>query len=279
MKKAAARQAKGLPFYKLQGAGNDVVVFFRKTLGAKGAKKVDFLRRMAHRQLGIGTDQFVEVISLKPLALQIWNADGSTAEMCANGTRSFLFLAAQEKWIDAKKKQITIQVSGKLYAANRLGKNGYELGLGTPEIAPAEVLSLGAEKIPFVPVTTGNPHAVILCDKNNWRPPANFSLLNHGPRIETHPRFPKKTNVEFVRAHSKTGNTIHARVEAWERGAGATLSCGSGAVAVAAVLRRRLRGNLVLVRMTDFELRIRFEGDQGYLSGPCALVAMGEYFS
>lgn len=280
MKKASRRQAKGLPFYKLQGAGNDVVVFFRKHLPRARRAKAAFLRRMAHRQLGIGTDQFVEVISLRPLAVQIWNADGSTAEMCANGTRSFLFLAAAEKWVNARSAELSLLVSGKGYHANRLG-TGYELCLGKPQIGELESIILGEERIPFRAVSTGNPHAVIFhgAKDGEWKEPLDFSYVAYGPRIETHARFPKKTNVEFVRRLEKIGSRTQVHVQAWERGAGATLSCGSGAVAVAAAVRRLQGGDSFVVKMTDYELQVRFEGDQAFLSGPCALVAKGEYYA
>lgn len=70
------------------------------------------MKRIAHRQLGIGCDQLVEVESLKPLAIQIWNTDGSRAEMCANGTRVFLHLGAKKKWFDPKAKRVPLKVSG-----------------------------------------------------------------------------------------------------------------------------------------------------------------------
>jgi diaminopimelate epimerase len=283
MKKAPRRQAKGLSFYKLQGAGNDVIVFFRKNLRRSAAATPAFLKQMAHRQLGIGTDQFVEVLSLKPLSVQIWNGDGSKAEMCANGTRCFLFLAAAEGWIDSKKKSLSIKVSGLDYSANRIAK-GYELCLGSAEIGTREELAVGKSRIPFYPVSTGNPHCVIVCGsgKAEWAPPSDFSYVEFGPKIETASRFPKRTNVEFVRKIERKierkGAVCVASVEAWERGAGATLSCGSGAVAVAALLRSLGHGSKFIVKMTDFELQIRFEGDQGFLSGPCALVAKGDYY-
>jgi diaminopimelate epimerase len=277
MKKASPRQAKGLPFYKLQGAGNDLIVFFRKDF--KLRNKAEGLRRMAHRQLGLGTDQFAEVVSRRPLAIQIWNSDGSTAEMCANGSRSFLFLAAKMGWISKTAKQVELRISGREYSANRL-KHGYELGLGVPVVGALEQLAVGGFRIPFTPVTTGNPHAVILHGNvaGAWMEPAGFSYKILGPEIETHRRFPAKTNVEFVRSWKLESGECIARVEAWERGAGATLSCGSGAVAVAAVLRKKTGASFFRIQMTDFELQVRFEGDQAFLSGPCALVASGTYF-
>ena len=87
MQKGRARQ--GTRFHKLHGAGNDLLVLTSSELPK--ANKAAFIRRIAHRQLGIGCDQIMEVLSKKPLAIQVWNQDGSKAEMCANGSRTFLF--------------------------------------------------------------------------------------------------------------------------------------------------------------------------------------------
>jgi diaminopimelate epimerase len=143
-----------------------------------------------------------------------------------------------------------------------------------------ETIEFSGKKIPFRPVRTGNPHAVIWMagGEGNWLAPSDFSYRSYGPRIENHSRFPQRTNVEFVRKILLTKSGAEVYVEAWERGAGATLSCGSGAVAVAAEVRRRTNAPLVQVHMTQFKLRIRFEGERAFLSGPCALVASGEFF-
>lgn len=281
MKKASARQAIDLPFSKLHGAGNDIIVFLAKHLRLSPRQKASFLRCMAHRQLGVGCDQFVEVLSFDPLSIQIWNGDGSTAEMCANGSRTFLYLASIEGWIDRSASEVSLTISGKPYSSRKVGEHLYELCLGKPEIHGQESITVLGKKIPFWSVSTGNPHAVVLTTshKGSWKAPKGFSYLEFGPPFEKHPHFPKKTNVEFVRSISQKGKKITAVVEAWERGAGATLSCGSGAVAVAAVLKELMGATQFSVRMTDFELQIRFEGDQGFLSGPCALVAKGVYLS
>lgn len=268
--------AQGARFFKLHGAGNDLLVVHSHHLPKKNTAA--FVRRMAHRQLGLGADQVIEVRSTKPLAIQIWNQDGSRAEMCANGARTFLFLAARQGWIPAGAKRVPLEVSGKPYEGLRTGPGQYEICLGEPEVGATETLMLGKQKIPFTPVRTGNPHAVVwTVSRQGWKAPRDFDYKQVGPQIETHARFPKKTNVEFIRKCAVKGGKAIAQVEVWERGAGATLSCGSGAVAVASVVRQRYKADLVLIKMTDFELRVRFEGKQAYLSGPCALVAEGIY--
>ncbi|MGZ3652144.1 MAG: diaminopimelate epimerase [Bdellovibrionota bacterium] len=276
MQKRSPRQ--GCRFFKLHGAGNDLLVVASSEMPA--SNKAAFVRKIAHRNLGIGCDQVIELVSRRPLAIQIWNQDGSKAEMCANGSRTFLFLAARERWIDRKAKRVTVRISGKEYEAIQASAGNYELSLGTPQIGPPESLSLMGRSIPFHPVTTGNPHAVVLmAGKSAWKAPPGFDYRSYGAKMETHRRFPRKANVEFVRSIRTKGATAQILVEAWERGAGATLSCGSGAVAAAAVVRQRMPEiNLFKVKMTDFTLRIRFEGAVAFISGPCALVAEGDFF-
>lgn len=273
MKKASTRQGKPIPFHKLHGAGNDIIVLEAKDLPKTG--KARKLREMAHRHTGIGCDQFVEVLSRKPLCVQIWNGDGTKAEMCANGFRVLLFFAAQEGWISRSAKEIPVVVSGKLYLGFKTAQ-GYEVCLGEPKVEELQHLKLDGEKIPFHEVSVGNPHCVIFLGKE-WSPP-EFSLHTLGPKIEVHPHFPKKTNVEFIRSLELKGCQAKVRVDVWERGAGATLSCGSGAVAVAAVIQKLTGVARVNVWMTTFTLRIRFEGKRAFLSGPSALVAKGWYF-
>ncbi len=275
MQKASSKQVPR--FYKLHGAGNDLVVLHSSEMPAK---KAAFVRRIAHRQLGIGCDQVIELLSLCPLAIQIWNQDGTKAEMCANGSRCFLFLAAQERWLDRQSKRVAIRISGRAYEARQTTPGNYELCLGVPEIGQPERLMLGREKILFWPVRTGNPHAVILLGSGpySWKAPKEFSYLDFGSRIEIHSRFPRRTNVEFIRGIKIKGKRAVVEVQAWERGAGATLSCGSGAVAAGAVIRLLTGAEQIQVKMTQFKLQVRFAGPGAFLSGPCTLVAKGYVF-
>lgn len=270
--KSPAEKSRSIPFFKLHGAGNDILVVESRHLPKMGKAKL--FRQMAHRQLGLGCDQFVEVLSKKPLQVQIWNGDGSKAEMCANGFRVLLFLAAKLKWISSSAEEIPVKVSGKLYKGIR-AKNGYEVCLGLAEVKPLQLLALDGKNIPFHEVSVGNPHAVIFMGFE-FNPP-KFSFRETGAKIEGHPQFPKKTNVEFVKAWSAKGKFAKALVDVWERGAGATLSCGSGAVAVAAVIRKISGVEDVSVEMNGFTLRVRFEGERAFLGGPSTLVAHGNY--
>lgn len=269
-----------LPFYKVHGAGNDMLVFSGKNLPLAGRAKTECIRRLAHRNLGVGADQVLEVLSYKPLSIQIWNCDGSRAEMCANGARTFLYLAAQEGWLDKKVARVPLKVSGGKYEGIKRGDT-YELSLGTPKILGQNKIKLGKEMIPYWDVNVGNPHAVIFTNGDKslqaWSAPPYFNYKEYGTQIECNPQFPNKTNVEFVRDWKKKKGYIEVLVEAWERGAGATLSCGSGAVAVATVFHQKFKCDLVKIRMTDFVLEVRFEGDVAHLSGPCEYTAKGTY--
>lgn len=276
----SAKQVIALPFYKVHGAGNDMLVFFKKDLPLAARQKSEFIRRFAHRNFGLGSDQVVEVLSLKPLAIQIWNCDGSKAEMCANGSRTFLFLAAREGWIEKSLKRIPLRVSGGQYEGLKEAAGSYELSLGCPKILGEKTLKLGKECLPFVEVNVGNPHTVIFTKNGkvaSWKAPKDFDYREYGRAIEPLPMFPNKTNIEFVRDWKIQNGQGDVRVEAWERGAGATLSCGSGAVAVAAVFHHRYGCKVVRIRMTNFVLKVRFENDIAFLSGPCEFIAKGTY--
>lgn len=285
MKKERAWQAIELPFYKIHGAGNDMVVFETQDLPLSAKEKPVFMRKISHRTLGIGCDQVLEVCSTRePLAINIWNRDGTLVEMCANGSRAFLYLASCLGWIEDGTERVPLFISGSAYEGI-LAEEGYELCLGETKVKKLQTLNVKGKTIPYTEVNVGNPHAVIFVNqkgpdaKANWKAPKDFSYLNFGPLIETHKKFPQKTNVEFVRSWKMKSNAVHAEVEAWERGAGATLSCGSGAVAVAAVLREMTGKDLVYIKMTDFTLRVRFEGKKAFLGGPSAVVCAGKYFA
>jgi len=275
-----------IPFYKIHGAGNDCIVFFTKDFIGGPASKKAFIQKISHRHLGIGADQVLELLSLKPLALQIWNCDGSRAEMCGNGVRAFASLALKKGWItniqNAKKStEIPILISGKKYSLQKIGSN-FSLHLGSPKIKGQKTLRLGKEKIPYSFVDTGNPHTVIFMAGNDscWAKPKDFHFEKYGPKIECHSDFPKKTNVEFVRKITIKKKYVELGVEVWERGAGATLSCGSGAVAVAAAYREKYQTKIQTfhIQMNACTLVVQFTGNEAYLSGPSEFIAEGNYF-
>jgi diaminopimelate epimerase len=176
--------------------------------------------------------------------IAIWNPDGSRAEMSGNGTR----IAA--KWLAAETgaREVTVRVGPREVQARMLDDDLVEQDLGEVTVAEPETV----EGIAFTPVDVGNPHAVVDGD------PAELPRI--GPLLETHDRFPRRTNVQVARRVSD--DEIEARV--WERGAGETASSGSSAVAVAAALGMRHS----TVRFPGGALDVRFEGNRAFLTGP-----------
>ncbi len=280
MGKESNRQ-DSIPFAKVHGAGNDALIVEECHWRHVSARaKPGVVRRIAHRSMGIGADQVLEVLSRSPLRFLVWNQDGSRAEMCANGTRSLCFYALRKGWFGqdaAVVSSVVVEVGERSYSAKRLGA-GFSISLGVPVVGAAAILTHRGQRVPYVPVSVGNPHAVIFASggRGDWRAPKDFDFRVWGAELERHKVFPKRANVEFVRRLEVSGRRAWVETEFWERGSGATLSCGTGAVAVASALKARLPGvREVLVRMTEFELRVNFDGSTAWLSGPSALVAEG----
>jgi diaminopimelate epimerase len=192
------------------------------------------------------TDGIIEVFASGEdwVEIAIWNPDGSRAEMSGNGTR----IAA--KWLAAETgaREVTVRVGPRDVRARMLDDDLVEQDLGEVAVAEPETV----EGITFTAVDVGNPHAVVEGD------PAELPRI--GPLLETHDRFPRRTNVQVARRVSD--DEIEARV--WERGAGETASSGSSAVAVAAALGMRHS----TVRFPGGALDVRFEGNRAFLTGP-----------
>lgn len=175
----------------------------------------------------------------------IWNPDGSTAEMSGNATR----IAAA--WLGADRT--TVRVAGREVQARRLPDGRIEQDLGRVRVSPAERVA-GYE---VVPVDVGNPHAVVIGD------PEALPVI--GPLLETHPRFPQRTNVQVARVEEP--GRVTARV--WERGVGETSASGTSAVAVAAATHAEGK---VVVLFPGGELNVRLEGGRAWLTGPAERV-------
>ena len=194
-----------------------------------------------------GTDGAVEVISVEDddVTIAIVNPDGSLAEMSGNGTR----IAAA--WLMRRTGSITarVHVGNRTVAVRRTGDGLYESELGPVEVGPPEVV----DGVELVAVSVGNPHAVVIGD------PSRITEL--GPRLEAHPRFPERTNVQVVRVE-RPGEVV-ARV--WERGVGETSASGSSAVAVAAATHS---DGEVIVHFPGGNLRVRLAEDKAWLTGP-----------
>jgi diaminopimelate epimerase len=192
-------------------------------------------------------DGIVQVVSAgdDEADVVIWNPDGSIAEMSGNGTR----IAA--RWLARRSgaERVTIRVGGRTVAARMLGASHVEQDMGDVAVGAPERV----DGIEFVSVDVGNPHAVVTGD------PDEIGRL--GPALETHPRFPRRTNVQVARVDAL--GEVTARV--WERGVGETASSGTGAVAVAAACVGTGR---VTVHFPGGDLGVRFEGRRAFLTGP-----------
>jgi diaminopimelate epimerase len=194
-----------------------------------------------------GTDGAIEVLSAEgdDVTVAIVNPDGSRAEMSGNGTR----IAAAWLMSRTGSSEARVHVGPRTVQVRRAEGGLYESELGPVEVGTPEVV----DGIEVIPVTVGNPHAIVVGD------PASIGEL--GPRLETHPRFPERTNVQVVRIERP--GEVTARV--WERGVGETAASGTSAVAVAAATHDE---GEVVVHFPGGDLRVRLAEGRAWLAGP-----------
>ena len=199
------------------------------------------------RELAAGADGVVEVVSTSrdEADVVIWNPDGSTAELSGNGTRIAARWLADRTGVET----VRVRVGEREVAARMLGDGLVEQDMGPVDVGAPETVA-GVE---LTPVSVGNPHAVVRGDPDE--------IAHFGPLLETHPRFPQRTNVQVVRVDAP--GRVTARV--WERGVGETPASGTSAVAVSAATHR---SGEVTVSFPGGDLVVRLEGDHAYLTGP-----------
>lgn len=266
-----------LKFTKSQGIGNDMIIVNGITENFKPDKEL--VKWLCDRRFGIGADQLLLLLKSKKadFKMRIFNRDGGEAEMCGNGIR------CMAKYIIdrgiSKKKALTIEtLAGNVQVwAN---KDLYTVKLNKPMLEAEKIpvklsgvvinrdFSVDNVKFKITCVGLGNPHCVIFVEDLK-----NFPVRTYGPMIENHPLFPARVNVEFV----KVVNSHQINVRVWERGAGETLACGSGACAavVASVLNQRTERE-VDVRLVGGELHVKWDQDDYiYLTGPAVEVYEG----
>lgn len=262
----------GLAFTKMHGLGNDFVVLDGRVrpLGIGAAEA----RAIGDRRTGIGFDQLLIMEPAKngdaDLYMRILNPDGSEAQACGNGTRCVAARVMDEIGADALK----IETVAGVLDATRDGDGIVTVDMGPANLDWADIplaeardtLHLGIDHGPLsdpVAVNIGNPHMVFVVDDADA-----VDVAGLGPDLERHPLYPERTNVEFV---SLLGDD-RIRMRVWERGAGITRACGSGACAAAvAVNRRGLTGRAVEVVLDGGPLGIVWRDDGHVLmSGPTA---------
>jgi len=241
---------------KWQALGNDYLLVEQAELPQPLSP--ERVRELCDYHYGVGSDGLLEVLTADGANadLRIWNPDGSVAEFSGNGLR----IAAAWLARRAGSGEVTISVDSRTLRARVHADGNVELDIGPIEVGETEALDLGDERVDFTPVSVGNPHAVVR------REPEREEVLRLGPRIERHPRFPERTNVQLVRVDG----THDLTVGVWERGAGETLSSGSSSVsAAAAAVANGWCESPVRVHLPGGELLVELDGNgHGRLVGP-----------
>ena len=270
-----------LEFTKMHGLGNDFVVI--DAINQSVFLSPEQVRTLADRRFGIGCDQLLLVESASSDAAdfryRIFNADGGEVGQCGNGARCFMRFVQEQGLSD--RAELRVETTSGLLELTREENGLITVNMGTPRLAPADIpfdapaaahsypLQVGGQQFDIAALSLGNPHAVLLVDDIDSAP-----VTELGPRIESHPRFPERTNAGFMQIVSP--ELIRLRV--YERGAGETLACGSGACA--AVVAGRLWDRLtprVKVILSGGELVVSWvgEGQPVYMTGPATTVYQG----
>jgi diaminopimelate epimerase len=252
-------------FHKMHGLGNDFVIFDAR-LGAV-AMDAARARAIADRHTGVGCDQVIllEPSDVADVRMRIWNADGGEVEACGNATRCVVQLEGGKARIETRAGILSGDGDGVDMGVPRFGWDEIPLAYAMDTAA----MPVGWEELqePFA-VNVGNPHVVFFVGDAD-----KVDLARLGPLIEHDPLFPERVNVNVA---SFEGEAIRLRV--WERGAGLTQACGTGACAAAvAAIRQRLLESPVEVRLPGGSLTIEWEpGDPIRMSGPATHVFTGE---
>jgi diaminopimelate epimerase len=275
-------------FIKLQATGNDFVL-----IDGRSMKQLDWsalAKAMCHRHYGVGADGILLILPSKKadFYMRMFNPDGSEAEACGNGLRCAARYAKDNGL--AKGPEIKIETPAGIKRARIKGSRNIQVAMGKPELKPSSIpvivarrgipqaspvkdypLTIGKMKLKITCVSIGNPHAVCFLEQ----PVADFPLAEVGPKVEHHPMFPNRVNFEIVNVISR--KKLKARV--WERGAEETLSCGTGACAIAVASRlKKLTENPVDIILPGGTLNIDWDGKgEVFLSGPAEVVFEGEW--
>jgi diaminopimelate epimerase len=263
--------SSGLQFLKMHGAGNDFVIIDSRGRAAPIVTAA-LAKALGDRNRGVGFDQLAEIRGAEAADFQLdfWNADGSRAESCGNATRCVSDLVMRES---GKNAVTLITVRGQL-SAQRLKDGRVSVNMGQPQQSWQDVPLARATDILHLPLKgdpvalgMGNPHCVMFVTDAE-----TVDLAGLGPIYENDPLFPQRTNVEFA---SLTGPD-RLRMRVWERGAGITLACGSGACATAVAAHLRgLTGRKVTLELDGGVLDIDWREDGVWMTGPVAQVFEG----
>lgn len=258
-------------FTKMHGLGNDYLYVY----GEVPENIAELSQYLSERHFGAGSDGMIYISksNIADFKMRIFNADGSEAKMCGNGIRCVGKYVYDKGYTD--KKQLTVEtLSGiKTLELHIVGDKvkSVTVSMGKAIAEKSKTVDVNGENVELIPVSVGNPHAVIFVDDIETAP-----LTTLGPQIEHHPEFPDGVNVEFVQVLNE--ETIRMRV--WERGSGVTMACGTGACAstMAAISAGYCRyDETVSVQLDGGTLKIRIDGDnEVQMTGPAKFVYEGE---
>lgn len=281
--------ARTLRFTKMQGIGNDYVYIngFEEEIDNPGR----LAKRISDRHFGVGSDGLVVILpsARADLRMRMFNADGTEAEMCGNATRCVGKFAYDN---DIIKKNVISLETGAGIKIIRLQFEGSEargavVDMGEPVLNPEDIpatistepgrcvaypLEVDGQVYAVTSVSMGNPHAVVFMENID-----GLDLPAFGPLFENHAAFPRRTNTEFVEVLSRS----RIRMRVWERGAGETLACGTGAcAAVVACVLNGFTDRKVDVELRGGTLRVDWDetGNHIFMSGPAVTVFKGEYY-
>ena len=259
-------------FTKMEGLGNDYI--YLNGLDGLPEDLPGLARRMSDRHFGVGSDGLICVCpsDRADFKMQMFNADGSQGEMCGNGIRC-LGKYVYDKGL-TRKQTLTIETGGGLRKLELLTEGGLvkavRVNMGHPRVGAVMELAAGDRIWKVIPVSMGNPHAVLFVDR-----PETLDLEKLGPCFERHSAFPEGVNTEFVRCVSH--DRLAMRV--WERGSGETLACGTGAcAALAAAVAKDKCGRQAAVELPGGVLELSWPaGEEMMMTGPANTVFEGEY--
>jgi diaminopimelate epimerase len=271
-----------LPFIKMQGIGNDFVMLDR--IG-ESVDLPDFARlavEMNDRRRGVGGDGLILVEKgvEAPYRMRMFNPDGSESEMCGNGIRCFARLLADRGYLEGSSADVETG-AGRL-TVQLVGEDSVRVDMGLAKLSREEIGMVPGSPDPFIDapldfldfrgtaVSMGNPHVVIFVDDVD-----SIELEKVGPVLEHHALFPRRVNVHFVQVLSRT----HLKMRTWERGAGITLACGTGACSVGtAALVNGLAEEDVKIDLPGGQLRIEIDADRRvFMTGPAATSFLGDW--
>lgn len=276
-------------FTKMHGLGNDFILIdcMLQACPFNNEQLVDISKHLCDRRFGVGADQILLLYpsNIADFRMMIFNADGSEVEMCGNGIRclakyiwdrglsskNILSIETLAGVIRPEKAgdMVKVDMGEPIFEAERIPvRINSKLKTQNPKLIIDYPLQLEGREFKITCLSMGNPHAIILVDDVS-----DFPVTYYGPMIETHPIFPKRTNVEFIQALSEK----ELRMRVWERGSGETMACGTGASAVVVAANLKgLTGRSVTVHLPGGGLLIDWaEDNHVYMTGPAVEVFEG----